>query len=542
MIKLTGLKSFLPKAIGMARGLRKEFVVGLDLGSSSFKFVQFMNREGKTVLVKAAIRKLTPSQDPSTWERERLSALKELFEGLEIKSSRFIVSVNDEHTASKVVITPPMPRGELEEAIRFESKNYFPFSIDEASLDFESLGETREKGMRKQRVLVGVSPRKTVSGTLDLLRKVGIKPPSLIPFSAALEKLGRHSTWREDQTHGLVDMGERFSEVAIFKGRELVFSRKISIAGRDFTTAMTGMLASDRGKIALSWDEAEKIKQEVGIPSGEDARMIDEKLSAIQIASLLRSPLEQLVDEIDRCFHYYREESGGGKVDQLLLLGRAANLRGLSSRLSEELGIEVLISDPLAWIRLDPQVVRPEEGFGAFGGALGAALSEGKGINVLPPEMKDELQRTVKRTTVETAAVSLILLLAFLYIGMRLQLANFEKRIAVAKLQMESFGYGLGKVARQHLAQELLADEPYWEEVFKELGNLIPPNVYLTSLESRDKKIYLKGGVTAEDKESVLSGFILGLEQGIFKNVKLVHARETSDQSTSEFQLECWVE
>jgi Tfp pilus assembly PilM family ATPase len=95
-------------------------------------------------------------------------------------------------------------------------------------------------------------------------------------------------------------------------------------------------LVSDKGKIKLSLEEAERIKREVGIPPEGESKMIDDKILTTQLLSMIRSPLEQLVNEIDRCFDYYREESGGGKIDSLMLFGGGALLKGLQQFLVQK--------------------------------------------------------------------------------------------------------------------------------------------------------------------------------------------------------------
>lgn len=521
-MKLTGLKSF----------LRKDAVVGLDIGSSSVKIARFEKRGEELVLSRLDLKEAK--------EGEVFSAVKELLRGVEIKRTNFVVSLNGPEVGLRVLTVLPIPKEELIEGVKLESKNYFSFPLEDAVVEAEVYGERVEKGARKRRAALAAVPRKKIQEILALFKKMGIQPASLVPVPSAFQRLVEASDSKEKKTRCWIDLGGEQTELVIFKGKELVFARKIPVTGNDFSRALTAALVSDRGRTELGWEEAEKIKREEGIPGAGESRMIQDKISSSQILSMLHSPLEQLVSEIERSFHYYREETGGETVDSVLLLGRGALLKGLPSFLSEELGMEVKLGNPLEGLKLQPQVVIPEQGLSPFAAALGTALSFGKGINLLPPEIKDEIRRTLKRTTVETAAASAILLLAFLYIGMRLQLANFEKRIAVAKLELGSLGFELGKAAEQNLADEVLVGEPYWEEVFKELSNLIPPEISLTELEAREKKIFLKGMVEAKDKEAVLSDFILALGQGIFKNVKLVRAKEVPGQTVKEFEVECW--
>jgi len=521
----------------------KDSVIGIDLGSTSIKLVHLVRRENETVLVRATIKELIPAEDAVSREKDRLSALQELLRDLPVKESTFVVSFNDPRTAMRVIAAPPMPKKELREAVRLEAKNYFPFSIEDALIEFDILGHTMEKGVRKFELAVAASPEKTIHEILSLLRKAGIKPASLIPVPAALQKLGEAMGVLENRIHCLADIGALETELVILRGTHLLFSRKVPIGGRDFTQAMRGVLVSDRGKTELSWEEAEEIKRGVGFRSeGAPEEVINGKISTTQLASMLRAPLEQLVAEIDRCLDYYREETGGEKIDQLILFGRGAILKGLSQALSQELGLEVKVGDPLERVKLEGQLVSPEQGFTPFAVALGAALSCGRGINLLPLEIKEEVKRTVTRASVESVVASVLLVLGFFYVGMKIQLANYGKRIAVAQLELSSLKFDLDKVAARNFANQVLANEPYWEDVFKELSNILPREAYLTRLEMKDRKLIFKGTITSLEKQAVLNGLIQDLENGIFKNVKLVTAKETSDKTGTEFELTAWVD
>ena len=91
-------------------------------------------------------------------------------------------------------------------------------------------------------------------------------------------------------------------------------------------------------------------------------------------------------------------------------------------------------------------------------------------------------------------------------------------------------------------AQSLLADEPYWEDIFKELSIIIPADIYLTEFSLQNKTIIMKGVVVSGEREESLSNFILALEKGLFKNVKLVTTKETRERAANEFELICAID
>lgn len=522
---------------------KKEYVVGLDIGSSAIKMVLFSEREDGLHLVRSEIREIKPADEASR-DDETVKAIKYLLRGVDLKKSRIAASINCPQTAIKKVITPYMPKAELRDGIKLQSKNYFPFSIEDSLIDFEITGDLVEKGIRKYEVLVAACPIKTVDRNIALLEKSGVRPGSFISSSYALQKMAETSAYsKSGKAACFVDIGENYSELIISKGKSLMFTRKIPITGGDFTKAMTVALVSDKGKVQLTLDEAEKVKREVGIPGEGETKIIDGKISTFQILSMLRSPLEQLSNEIDRCFDYYREEGGGEEIGVLILSGGGSSLSGLIRFLSETLGIEVKLLDSLEGIKLDKDAVPERDKVShRLGLAIGAVLSSSGGINLLPVEIKEEAQIVFKRGTIEVAVTLILVLSILFYASAKLRLGTLKKRIAAARLELSSLQPELKKSEAQALANSVLLNEPQWEDIFTELANIIPDNISINELKMEKDILTMKGTVNSEDGEQVMAKFIITLEKGIFSNVKLVETKDLGTEPGIEFELKCWVD
>ena len=543
------------RLIGMSKlkaMFKKDYVIGLDIGSSSIKLAQFLKKEDGLHLVRAGLEEIAclPARQASPPEATRndreeriLPALKKLLRGVDIKKSKFIVSINCPKTAIKKVVVPHMPKAELRDAIRLTVKNYFPFPVEDSLVDFEILGGTLDKGVKKFEVLVAISPKNTIDKFLSILREVGIKPVSLIAAPYAMQKLTQVFYPGEDRARCFLDIGSCHTELVILKGKSPVFSRKIPVAGNDITKEMTGVLVSDRGRTELTLDEAERIKRETGIPPEGESKMIGDKISMTQILSMIRTPLEQLVNEIERSFDYYREKVEGGKIDSVVLLGGGSSLKRLSEFLSGELGIEVRLWNFPEGLKAVPGAIEGRESEShRLALAIGAGLGGVKGLNLLPPEIKEETKETFKRAGIQAVVTGVILTLALVYIGMRIQVTSFQKRIAAGRVEMLSLEPQMEQVKIQKLTNEILRDEPYWEDVFKELSNIVPDSAYLTEFSMRDKVIRIRGVVSSGRPEEILSSLMIDLESGLFNDVKLISTKEIKDKLGNGFELECRVD
>ena len=164
------------------------------------------------------------------------------------------------------------------------------------------------------------------------------------------------------------------------------------------------------------------------------------------------------------------------------------------------------------------------------------------GLDEPPAEIKERTKIVIKRGVLEAIAAAVILASVFAFIGIKIQLTNLQKRINVAKMEFSSLGSQLNKAETEILASAILADEPQWEDVFMELSNLIPDNIYLTDIGMKSKSITIKGVVSAADGEQVLADFVITLENGIFNNTKLVSSKELPEKAGIEFELKAWVD
>ncbi len=510
--------------------LKHDQIIGLDIGASSIKLAQFKRSDDGVHLVKLSLGEV--------------SDLKRLLQDVDRERAEIIVSINCPKTMVKTIAVPYMPKLELAEAIKLEAKNYFSFPINDCFIDFEILSEFTENGIRKYQLAVAVSPEETVNRYLSLLEQLNIKLTALIPAPYALRNLiSKLSPNVNKAVTSFLDIGSNHTELMIFKGSDLLFSRKILVTGSDFTQSLTGELASERGKVKLSLEEAENIKREIGIPEAGQSRIIAGKISTTQILSVLMSSLEQLVNEINMCFDYLREDSGSNSADTLVLLGAGSSLKGLTGFLSERLGLEVKVGFSLDGLKIDPDILNEnKETWPQFALALGAAFTGAKKLNLLPPEIKDKDNTTSLGLTLEIIASSAIVVAIIIYITMRFQVSALDKKIAALNSEFSSLQPRVKAALTQNLSNSVLGAEPYWGEVFKELSNTMPGNIRLTGLSMENKVIRIKGSITAKEGVDQLSNFILTLEKGIFKNVKLVTAKESVGKEVREFELTAWVD
>ena len=527
---------------------RKDRFIGLDIGSSSIKLAELVHQQGKLVPLKLKLQEIDSREDN---QDSQLDELKNLFRDINTKEAKINVVINCSQSCTKISVIPFMPKSEILPALKWEMRNYISFSIDQAVLDYEILREIAEGGVKKLKVAVACCPQETVNRYLDLLSRAGIKPSLFTQHSFALKNVINSLCSKENETVAFLDIGYTFSELVIFQDRELVFSRKLPVAGQDFTQEMIQALVSDRGKTELTLEEAESIKKKYGILSSDDSKIIEDKITSAHLISLLRPNLEKLATEIKRSFAYYREKEQGAPVELLLLLGGGGNLKNLTKNLSESLRIPVQLGNPLLAFPLSAPAGNKQglfndepETVNRFASALGAALAWPSDINLLPIEIKQQTKLLIKRSSIEALVTAFVVILILVYTGMRIRLGIYDKRVAAAQLELIALSPQIKELPKQAFLGSILNQRIYWSDALKEISNLILEPVCLTEMNAEENLLTLKGQIksTRLAREQFLTEFMCSLEKGVFKEVNLISSKDSPEDKLNTFELRLGIE
>ena len=517
----------------------KKRLIGLDIGSSSIKLAEFVHKKGTLTLSKLKLQEIDTSED--NWDG-RFDALKLLFNEVNTKAVKVNAVINCPQSYTKVFVLPFMPKAEIPQALKWEIRKFISFPVDRAVIDYEILHEITEGGVKKLKVAVACCPRETIDKHLDVLRVAGLKPSLFTLHGFALKNIIGNLHLEENKTVTLLDIGYNFSELLIFRNRELVFSRKLPVASRNFTLDMTGALVSNRGKTELTIEEAERIKKKYGLLIPDDDEILENKISGTQLISLLRPNFEKLAAEIERSFAYYREKEQAKPVDLLLLFGGGSYLKNLKENLYHSLRIPVEMGNPTQDLSSSKPIEL--EKTNRFASALGAALALPDNINLLPVEIKQQTKMRIKKSSIQAVGTAAITFLILLYIGMSLSLSTYHKRIAAAELEILALSPQVKKVPNKVFLQNIVNRRIFFGDVLKELSNITPGQIRLTEITAQGKVLTIKGQIKSPGpaREKILTEFMRSLEKGIFKHIHLISTRDSLENKFNTFELKLQVE
>lgn len=320
--------------------------VGVDIGTSAVKIIQLKKTPSGPELTGFAMAPIPPSaiEEGTIKDSQSIAAvIKEAMKTAKIRADRTIASISGQNVIMRFTKLPIMTPEELEETVRIEAEQYVPYAIEEVSITHAVLSElTEEEGAGKYSILLVVAQKELVNRYTDVLKGAGATVELVdVDTIAAINALENSIKQTKDSQEGgevvaLIDTGARTTNISVLKAGVLMFTRNIPIAGNNITQMIMNVMKQE-------FDQAEQIKvSEAEVSMGEGA--------GNEIAEVVKTTVEELASEIRRSFDYFKAQSREPLIHRIVLSGGSANLKSFNTYLSNELGVDVYMGNPLEGI------------------------------------------------------------------------------------------------------------------------------------------------------------------------------------------------
>ncbi|MDD2717280.1 MAG: type IV pilus assembly protein PilM [Candidatus Wallbacteria bacterium] len=310
-------------------------VIGIDIGVSSLKAVAMEKVGNRPKIIGYGISPLPEGVlvDGNIADNNALTeTLKELTKSLGHKGALTNVGLSSQNVISRFIKVPQMKDEELEEAIKFEAEQYVPYALEDVCIGFSKLSEIEEEGMINFFILLVCAQKEIVNNYLRTMKQAGLNANVLdVNNFAALNAM--HEQISDNEVVAVIDVGAGSTDINVCRNGILEFHRNISIAGNSITSVIQSVLK-------LEFAQAENIKKEEG-------KIITEGEEENEVSEVIRTVVEDLSSEIRRSFDYYKAQQRQKVIHKIFLSGGSAYLRNIDVFLANELGIEVVVSDPL---------------------------------------------------------------------------------------------------------------------------------------------------------------------------------------------------
>ena len=302
-----------------------------------------------------------------------ISRLSESLYNLIKKSSEKPANILFSPAAGEVLVRtikiPNMPEDEVREALYWEVEDYLPFSADDAAFDYTVIN-TDEEGQLE--VLLVVLPRKVLNNYNKVFQKAGISAQVANTQELALSSLLLNQGKLKEATL-ILNMGAVSTQIIILSQEEFFLSRMVEIGGNDFTEVFKSP--------ENSFWEAEKYKKEYSIENTElkeEQLQLDKILNGSQ-ESLnfnegIKSLIRDLSKEINRSLSFYSNRHRGDNINKAFYTGGGFLLKGLISKLEDEINIKLNPINPFENITIEENTL--DKAVEYFSVSLGLVVSE----------------------------------------------------------------------------------------------------------------------------------------------------------------------
>jgi len=336
-------------------------MVGIDIGSKTIKLVE-LQKEGSSYSLTASgiVGYSGTSVDKMTDEKEMAllgQIVKKLHSETGVSSKDVAISIPEPLAFTRTIKFPLLTDSEIASAVKWEAEQYIPIPISEAVIQHAVLQRNENASPPGVLVLLVAAPKTVVEKYTKVIQFAGL---NTIAVETELTALTR-SLAPLDKTALLVDLGATSTNIAIANSGLLSFSRSIPIAGEAFTRAVSQGLG-------VTAQQAEEYKKTYGLEKVQ----LEGKVKGV-----LDPVLKLVVDEIKKAVSYYLSEEKGETPTALIVSGGTSGMPQIISMLTNLVGIEVLIGNPFAKIRVDPETAKKLAPYAPlYGVATGLALRE----------------------------------------------------------------------------------------------------------------------------------------------------------------------
>ena len=490
-------------------------LIGLDIGTNAVtvaevragdppKLVMF----GQVALGRETMREGEVADDAAVTEavgRLRVEVgLKRVPVRLGLASPRVVV---------RQIEMPAMTREELSSALQFQAAELIPIPLDDAVLDFAILGPASpgESGEPRMHVLLAAVQEATVLRLVAAVEAGGLQVAAvdLVPLALirALARGGRDLALvgagtaevggdagaagglalagEHPGAEGIVSFGGGVTAIGVHELGVPRFVRVLGTGGRELTDAIAS-------ELDLPPETAEALKRQLA-GEGHDELVARARQS-------IERPLSVLLDEVRSSIDYYRNQPGSSPLLRIVATGGAAQLPGLTDRLSALVGVPVENARPRELValgdigfseeelpRLDPYLPA------AVGLALGGA-GVGTVIDLLPRARRTATTSKRPKIAPKTAAIGGVLLVALggLTFTANQSLASAKSQRATVVAEVAHVNAELAAL-QPIIAKEdqinaltsnlstLLAADVSWQTMITRITSNLPPGIALTS-------------------------------------------------------------
>ncbi len=346
----------------MAGASRSRSVVGLDIEPSRLAAVE-ARVQGGVAVERAAVAPLAEGlvQDGEVTDVGALASELRTFFRNEKLPKRVRIGVANQRIVVRTIDMPPLVGKDLEAAVRFQAQEHLPMPLEQAVLDFQSLGPAATAEGPKTRVVLVAARREMVEKLVAAARDAGLRLAGIDLSAFAMIRALRVPDVAPEAAVLYMNVGG-LTNIAVAQGTSCQFTRVI-LGGFE---GMAGELAERRG---LTLEHSRMWLGHVGLVRALEDVEGDGEIVA-EARGVLAEGVRRIADEARNTLDFFAAQEGAVRVESAVLCGAAVGVDGFLDELSSLVGLPVRAG------------VVPEARPGALGEVDAASVAVAAGLAV----------------------------------------------------------------------------------------------------------------------------------------------------------------
>ncbi|MDP3997544.1 MAG: pilus assembly protein PilM [bacterium] len=351
--------------------------LGLDIGTSSLKVVELVNRRKRVeVGTYGQINFPNPLINPDTDEdkaiAETAQAITKLLDAAQVSTDAVIAALPSSIVFSSVINLPAASDADMDKAVHFAARDIVPADLSETVLGWSILGGTPHldsdhtplSADKKEAppkinaadsvpVFLTAAPKEVVNRYERLIKLLKL---NLVALEVETFSLARSLLSGAADSALIIDIGDRVTTYHIVDRGAPRVSFTLDYGGKDITAAIASSNRSDTAQA-----ESLKVKYGLGTGAPQDLRLT------------INNAVLKIMEQSRRLLDIYSQQSGR-VINKTILIGGGANLPDLAPAWSNFLRHKVSVGNPWQGLAVPDQLVSKLTELGpAYAVAVGLA-------------------------------------------------------------------------------------------------------------------------------------------------------------------------
>ncbi len=347
--------------MAMIKGVGDFF--GLDIGMTGVRVVQLVSTGANKWHLKhygyAPIDLKTATSDSAEARRRLGEVIMTTVGQSGIKTKNVAISLSASKTFVTVVDMPMLTEAELRGTIKYQIDQYVPMSMDEAKVDWVSLGQSLHDPSQ-QEVLLASTAIDYSEDRLEFVEGLGFDVIAAEPDPIAMTRSLLPSALSDAQV--IVDIGEASTNVVVTYGD----------APRLVRTIPNGLSTLVRAAVQNLSIEEEQARQFI-LKFG----LTQDKLEG-QVARALQSTLDGFVSEVTKSVKFFQTRYPAIAVGGVIVSGYAGSVPGLAEYVAKASQLNATVGNPWQYVDVPAGDTKLAEVSLEFAVAVGLAQRSGK--------------------------------------------------------------------------------------------------------------------------------------------------------------------